>query len=98
MTYTTTETNAETGEVIIREWTQDEIAARLERLMPLQWQALREERDKLLKTSDIYVLPDRWDGYDAATRAAWASYRQALRDLPANTADPANPSWPTQPN
>ncbi|NBP87864.1 MAG: hypothetical protein EBU59_05025, partial [Planctomycetia bacterium] len=24
-------------------------------------------------------------------------YRQALRDLPANTVDPANPVWPTKP-
>jgi hypothetical protein len=25
-------------------------------------------------------------------------YRQALRDLPANTTDPENPVWPTAPN
>jgi len=29
--------------------------------------------------------------------AAWAAYRQALRDLPANTADPRNPVWPIPP-
>lgn len=28
---------------------------------------------------------------------AWASYAQALRDLPANTADPENPVWPEPP-
>jgi hypothetical protein len=32
-----------------------------------------------------------------AVPAAWVTYRQALRDLPANTADPANPVWPSAP-
>ena len=26
------------------------------------------------------------------------TYRQALRDLPANTSDPSNPTWPTEPS
>ena len=30
-------------------------------------------------------------------KAEWATYRQTLRDLPANTADPSNPTWPTKP-
>ena len=30
-------------------------------------------------------------------KTPWATYRQALRDLPANTSDPANPTWPTKP-
>ena len=28
----------------------------------------------------------------------WKTYRQSLRDLPANTSDPANPTWPTKPS
>ena len=28
----------------------------------------------------------------------WQTYRQTLRDLPANTADPKNPTWPTKPS
>jgi hypothetical protein len=32
-----------------------------------------------------------------AVPAAWQAYRTALRDLPANTSDPANPAWPTKP-
>lgn len=28
----------------------------------------------------------------------WAVYRQALRDLPANTIDPTNVEWPTPPS
>ena len=30
--------------------------------------------------------------------ADWKTYRQALRDLPANTSDPTNPTWPTPPS
>ena len=30
-------------------------------------------------------------------KSAWATYRQQLRDLPANTSDPANPTYPTKP-
>lgn len=61
------------------------------------WAAFRYERDARLKESDIYVLPDRWASYDAATQEAWSMYRQALRDLPSNTVDPFNPVWPTKP-
>ena len=53
---------------------------------------LRVQRNKLLSESDWTQLPDA-----QADAAAWATYRQALRDLPANTADPANPVWPTKP-
>ena len=30
-------------------------------------------------------------------KSAWGAYRQELRDLPANTADPENPNWPSVP-
>jgi len=30
-------------------------------------------------------------------KQAWLDYRQALRDLPANTTDPENPVWPEMP-
>ena len=59
---------------------------------------LRDDRDQRLLTSDIDVLPDRWAAMNDDTKTAWTNYRQALRDLPANTADPANPTWPTKPS
>jgi|TARA_B100000035_G_C20822015_1_gene474679 hypothetical protein len=34
---------------------------------------------------------------DATLSEDMRTYRQALRDLPANTSDPANPTWPTKP-
>tara|TARA_R110002020_G_C16168903_1_gene763928 strand:- start:76 stop:537 length:462 start_codon:yes stop_codon:yes gene_type:complete len=58
---------------------------------------LRIERNSRLADTDIVVLPDRWAAMSDDTKTAWSNYRQALRDLPANTSDPANPTWPTKP-
>jgi len=45
------------------------------------WAAInRGKRDLLLKESDWTQLPD--SPLNEAQRAAWAAYRQALRDLP----------------
>jgi len=53
----------------------------------------RIKRDNLLKFSDHKVLPD----YPTSKLEEWKTYRQALRDLPANTSDPLNVTWPTPP-
>lgn len=69
-----------------------EITAEIKRLTagaPLA--ALRAERNRLLAATDWWGVSDRTMS-DAET-----AYRQALRDLPANTDDPANPSWPDLP-
>jgi len=52
---------------------------------------LRATRDAKLAESD-------WMGLsDTTMPEAWKTYRQALRDLPANTTDFANPTYPTEP-
>lgn len=53
---------------------------------------LRLERDQKLSASDWTQAPDA-----PVDQQAWATYRQALRDLPANTADPREVVWPTKP-
>jgi len=63
---------------------------------------LRRERDRLLTESDWTQMPD----VPEATRTAWQTYRQALRDLP-STATPvmdnktelciSGVTWPTKP-
>ena len=58
----------------------------------IEMQSLRSQRDKLLAQSDWTQVADA-----PVDAAAWATYRQALRDLPANTTDPRNPTWPTKP-
>ena len=54
---------------------------------------LRRERDQLLAQSDWRDLPS----YPGADQEAWRTYRQQLRDLPADTEDASNPIWPEKP-
>mgnify|MGYP001372679576 CR=1 FL=1 len=60
------------------------------------WMKLRSERDNLLLSSDFTQLGDI--GLSETKKTEWVNYRQLLRDLPANTSDPANPIWPTRPS
>jgi len=60
------------------------------------WMKLRNERDNLLLFSDFTQLADI--GLTDSKKAEWVTYRKSLRDLPANTSDPANPTWPTKPS
>ena len=61
-----------------------------EDLVPF-WEQLRQERDQLISETDW------WGSSDNTMSDAQTAYRQALRDLPANTSDPQNPTWPTKP-
>ena len=56
-----------------------------------KWSELRQERNRLLAETDYLALSD------LTLSAEMTTYRQALRDLPSNTSDPANPTWPTKP-
>ena len=66
-------------------------AAAAELVTENAWNDLRTKRTKLLSETDYLALSDVTLSEDMQT------YRQALRDLPANTSDPANPTWPTKP-
>ena len=57
------------------------------------WEVLRRERNRRLTETDWMLLSDTTEMSDA-----WKTYRQALRDLPANTSDPENFTWPTKPS
>lgn len=59
------------------------------------WAKLRYNRDKRLIQSDWKVLPGSI--YESKLEE-WKIYRQALRDLPANTADPSKVVYPTRPS
>lgn len=72
--------------------TETEIQAELLRLQSEQlWNELRQERNRRLAETDYLALSD------AILSEDMQIYRQALRDLPANTTDPANPDWPVKP-
>ena len=64
-----------------------------------KWANIRELRDADLKKSDIMVYPDRWNSMTQEQQVAWATYRQALRDLPesANSPDAVLLVWPKEP-
>jgi hypothetical protein len=53
---------------------------------------VRTERDRLLKASDWTQVADA-----PVDQAAWAEYRQALRDVPEQEGFPENVVWPTKP-
>lgn len=72
--------------------TEEEIDAKVVQVEKEYYFAeLRKERNSLLAETDYFAAADRTLTDEMRT------YRQALRDLPANTADPANPTWPTKP-
>ena len=56
------------------------------------WNVIRSKRNKLLSKSDYTQMTD-WPG----DKASWATYRQALRDLPQTYANAVDVIWPTAP-
>jgi len=87
--------NGLTGEQEIVPLTAEEIAERetyIRDVLPVeQMKELRLKRNRLLTETDYLALAD------STLTDEMRTYRQALRDLPANTTDPANPVWPTKP-
>jgi len=71
-------------ERVIAEQLASELAAR--------WAQVKRGRNALLAQSDWTQLPD----VPLTTQAAWAAYRQALRDVP-NQPDPLHIVWPVAP-
>jgi len=52
----------------------------------------REQRDLLLQQSDWTQVPDA-----PVNATSWATYRQALRDVPTQSGFPSSVNWPTKP-
>jgi hypothetical protein len=52
---------------------------------------VRAQRDALLAASDYMALADR-------ITDDWRTYRQSLRDVPAQSGFPTNVTWPTEPS
>lgn len=57
-----------------------------------QAKSVREQRNQKLKDSDWTQVADA-----PVSQLAWATYRQALRDIPAQAGFPWDVQWPTQP-
>ncbi len=63
------------------------------------WPAVRLQRNTLLTESDWTQMPD--SPLSSSVKTAWATYRQALRDLPttnSSVTEEADVVWPTEPS
>jgi hypothetical protein len=59
---------------------------------------VRADRDaRLLEVDAIAGNALRWAALDADRQAAWATYRQALLDVPQQDGFPNDIAWPTKP-
>lgn len=75
----------------------DEIASKISSETTISKELeFKGQRDSLLYSSDWTQLAD--SPLSSTKKAEWATYRQALRDLPASTSDYDNVTWPTQPS
>ena len=76
---------------------KEEFEAKLQELIDAQpLKELRTKRNTLLDQTDKYIVAD-YPHPTPESRQAWLDYRQALRDLPSTSEDPANPVWPVPP-
>jgi hypothetical protein len=74
--------------LIVRDMTSDELQQRNE----IQAAQIREERNAKLVASDWTQLAD-----STADKTAWATHRQALRDVPTQSGFPWTITWPDTP-
>ena len=77
------------------DWTHDSTEPTLDQLQEALWKGdwaeVRTHRNELLVATDFYA------NTDVTMSADMTTYRQALRDLPASTADSEDVVWPTKP-
>ena len=86
--------------------TEDEVNKKIDELKAAEpMNLLREERDRLIAQSDWMIV--RAKETSTNIPAAWKTYRQALRDLPASAdpkldseglSDMTSVTWPTKPS
>ena len=86
--------------------TEDEVTAKITALNNEEpMKLLREERDRLIGQSDWRIVKAKETSTNIP--AAWKTYRQALRDLPASSTpkldsndnlDMSSVTWPTPPS
>lgn len=55
------------------------------------------KRKSLLDSSDYIMVPDVYNKLTEEKKTEWTSYRQALRDITAQTGYPWEIQWPTKP-
>jgi hypothetical protein len=86
----TVEVSLEEEAEILAEWQRSE-----DRRAEQKWAAIRAERNRRLAACDWTQVDDA--PLSNVQKAAWASYRQQLRELPQAQGDPFNIVWPVEP-
>lgn len=83
------------GNVVKYVWSQQKKTGEdLKLAIKIEWHSVRLQRNELLQKSDWTQILDT--PITAEQRAAWATYRQQLRDLTTQS-DPFAIVWPTNP-
>ena len=75
---------------VVTEITQQQLDD-IQFIPPATEKEVRAERDQLIAKTDWWATSDR------TMSAAETTYRQALRDVPAQSGFPANVTWPQEP-
>jgi|TARA_B110000438_G_scaffold1792_1_gene1849 hypothetical protein len=91
--------NCTTGEVTIEEFTDEEIAAAAKAVEDADkdFTSIRASRNQRLAASDWTQGAD--SPLTDAKKAKWVTYRQELRDYPAQASKVSElPAWPTEPS
>jgi len=65
--------------------------ARDARILAEKWASVRRDRDRRIAETDYLALSD------STLSSTMKTYRQSLRDVPEDNADPDNVSWPSKP-
>lgn len=69
-----------------------------EEILEEQWMTLRSNRTTRLMQTDFMMTYDFYnDVLSEQEQTDLTTYRQSLRDLPDNTTDPSDVTWPTKP-
>ena len=68
------------------------VAGTITKALPITEDEARKHRDGLLAASDWTQVADA-----PVDQAAWATYRQALRDIPQQQGFPCEIAWPAKP-
>tara|TARA_R110000796_G_scaffold131618_1_gene247138 strand:- start:13 stop:468 length:456 start_codon:yes stop_codon:yes gene_type:complete len=78
----------------LRKWTVvDKTSEELSSEVDLKISGTRDERNLLLSNSDWTQVDD-----SPVDKSSWATYRQALRDVPTQAGFPTDVTWPVEPS
>jgi hypothetical protein len=83
--------------IVTRDRTQEEIEEQDNINIQSKWHNIRNQRNNLLKESDMDVVSDKWEQMSLELKTSLSTYRQELRDLPQNFSTPDDVVWPNKP-